>query len=321
LGFLGALVFGRHPRTLLTAALVVGAQAAFAQNTLGLGAGEGANAFIRDPGKRLTFVCPGTDGASATVFGTDTYTADSGVGAAAIHAGVLKRGVPGIVTIVMGSGANSFLGSKRNDVTTRDYQAWPYSYTFVTDTALSTISWTTVWNQVPMEFTGPISVVCPPGGTTERSIYGTDVYITDSAICVAAVHAGVITLEGGGAVTARRADPLSAYPGGERHNVTSLSWSNWPDAFTVSAATATAAGDGRESAGGGISRRIALDEGFEGTGIAKTNAPPAASISRTIRVDGFEGSGSARERPPPVVISRRITTPGWAGTGSARPRR
>jgi hypothetical protein len=316
LGILGALVFGRYPRTLLTLALVVVTPAAFAQGTIGLAAGEGASAFIQEPGRRLTFVCPGTD-ANATVYGTDTYTADSGVCAAAIHAGVLNRGAPGIVTIIMGSGAESFPGSQRNGVSTRSYAAWPYSYTFATDSALSTIAWTTVWSQVPQEFTGPISVVCPPGGSTERGIYGTDVYITDSAICVAAVHAGVITLEGGGAVTAKRASPLSSYPGTVRNDVRSNAWGNWTDAFTVTAATATAADDDREPAASGISRRLLLD-GFIGSGIAKTDTPPAASISRTIRVNGFEGSGSAKELPPPLVISRSVITPGWIGSGSRR---
>lgn len=311
-------MFGRYPPTLLTAVLVVAAQPAFAQDNLGLGATESASAFRLQTNRRLTFVCPANDGANATVYGMDPYTDDSAVCAAAIHAGVLQPGVSGAVTIVIGSGAESFPASDRNGVKTRSYAAWPYSYTFATDGALSPIAWTTAWNRIPPEFAAPISVACPSGGTTDPGVWGNDVYTSDSSICLAAVHAGVITLEGGGPVTVTRAPALGEYDGIERNRVVSRGYGAWTDAFSVTAATT--AGADLESAAGGISRRLLL-AGFTGTGMARPIETPAASISRTIRVNGFEGSGLARERPPPVVISRRITTPGWTGTGSAQPRR
>jgi hypothetical protein len=40
--------------------------------------------------------------------------------------------------------------------------------------------------------------VCPPNGTLSLRVWGTDVYTYDSSICSAAVHAGVITVAGGG---------------------------------------------------------------------------------------------------------------------------
>jgi hypothetical protein len=103
----------------------------------------------------------------------------------------------------------------------RDYGAWPYSFTFAREGEAGTIAWRTVWNQVPAEFTEPVVVSCPPGGATDAPIWGTDVYITDSSICIAAVHAGVITAEKGVVVAVARASGLKEYIGTERNRIES----------------------------------------------------------------------------------------------------
>ena len=43
--------------------------------------------------------------------------------------------------------------------------------------------------------------VCPPWGVEEEHIWGTDVYEDGSPVCIAAVHAGLITFRDGGTVT------------------------------------------------------------------------------------------------------------------------
>ena len=92
-------------RWILGSALLVGAHAAHAQ-MLGLSEGEGPGR-PQAAGTRATFVCLASDGKTGTVYGTDVYTAESAVCAAAIHAGVLKPFQAGAVTIVFGSGARS----------------------------------------------------------------------------------------------------------------------------------------------------------------------------------------------------------------------
>lgn len=78
-------------------------------------------------------------------------------------------------------------------------------------------------------------VICPAkceGGT----LWGTDVYMIDSSVCLAAAHAGVITREKGGKVKVKIVDGLDKYPGSEKNGIKSVDWKvRWGDtAYTVS---------------------------------------------------------------------------------------
>jgi hypothetical protein len=53
------------------------------------------------------------------------------------------------------------------------------------------------------------------------TVYGSDVYTSDSAICPAAVHAGIITLAKGGQVTFEIRPKQSSYTASKRNGVTS----------------------------------------------------------------------------------------------------
>ncbi len=80
-------------------------------------------------GETLTFRVTGSTG--GTVWGTDIYTDDSSLATAAVHAGLLRPGEEGIVTVSILSGRQSYSGSSRNGVTTSSWDEWPGSYTFV----------------------------------------------------------------------------------------------------------------------------------------------------------------------------------------------
>ena len=69
-------------------------------------------------------------------------------------------------------------------------------------------------------------------GTSYGSIWGTDTYSDDSAICVAAVHAGRLTPDGG-AVTIEILPGLSCYTGSTRNGITSSDWATWSGSFSV----------------------------------------------------------------------------------------
>jgi len=71
---------------------------------------------------------------------------------------------------------------------------------------------------------------CPPGGRT-TAIYGTDTYTDDSSTCVAAVHAGLIGFDAGGAVTIELTPGLTAYVASTRNGVESNSWGSWSTSF------------------------------------------------------------------------------------------
>jgi hypothetical protein len=65
------------------------------------------------------------------------------------------------------------------------------------------------------------------GNLQIQSVYGTDRYTDDSPICTAAVHAGVIQKETGGAVTLLIEEGVSAYPASTRNGVSSASWTSY----------------------------------------------------------------------------------------------
>ena len=284
-----------------------------AQQALGINEYQNASAFRQEPGRRLTFVCQASDGTKATIYGTDTYTDDSAICAAAIHAGVLKAGQTGEVRIVIGSGAPSFEGTERNGVTSRRYGRWEYSYTFAGDAKPGTVSWWTVWNEMPADYTSPVTVTCPAEGNVDATVWGTDIYSGGSAICVAAVHAGVITSDRGGVVTVTRAKGQDAFPGSDRNRVASRRWGAYADAFTVAAASVS------ESAAGTPVRavpgpRTIMTAGFAGSGVTASAAVPVNVAPRTLQTSGFTGSGLSTTATGPAVAPRTINTAGWTAS-------
>lgn len=79
--------------------------------------------------------------------------------------------------------------------------------------------------------TSEFAVVCPVNCTT-GSVWGTDLYTSDSAICVAAVHAGVIK-EKGGRVKVILQPGQPAYTGTFRNGVTTNNWGAYQQSFKV----------------------------------------------------------------------------------------
>ena len=78
-------------------------------------------------GRGLLFEVTGrTDG---SVWGTDVYTADSRLAAAAVHAGAVRVGEKGLVRVtVLDGDALDYQGTARNGVTTFDYAHYPIAY-------------------------------------------------------------------------------------------------------------------------------------------------------------------------------------------------
>lgn len=59
------------------------------------------------------------------IWGTDIYTRDSTVGAAAVHMGLLKPGETKVLRLIVEPARPSYPGSTRNGVTTNDYGDYP----------------------------------------------------------------------------------------------------------------------------------------------------------------------------------------------------
>jgi hypothetical protein len=78
-------------------------------------------------GKTFTYRIKG-NAAAGTLWGSDTYTLDSALAAAVVHAGVVKDGQLGVVRIKIVASPASFKGSTRNGVTSHPYGVYPAAY-------------------------------------------------------------------------------------------------------------------------------------------------------------------------------------------------
>lgn len=83
-------------------------------------------------------VCQCANGGSGSVWGTGTYTDDSNVCRAAMHAGVILS-TGGLLRVAATAGASSYTGTTQNGVTTLSYSSWPGSFTVKSAPAIT--SW------------------------------------------------------------------------------------------------------------------------------------------------------------------------------------
>jgi len=84
-------------------------------------------AYQNQFGKELTFSVAGagTTGQSAGVWGTDVYTLDSNLSAAAVHAGVLQPNQTGAVRVRIVQSPPQFVGSFKNGIGSAPYANYP----------------------------------------------------------------------------------------------------------------------------------------------------------------------------------------------------
>jgi hypothetical protein len=75
-------------------------------------------------------------------------------------------------------------------------------------------------------------VSCPPGCAATGGLWGTDRYTGDSSICKAAIHAGIITNQGGYVVVILDG-PQPAFRGSSRNQVQSFDYGNYSSSFTL----------------------------------------------------------------------------------------
>lgn len=305
----------------LTCMLLLGAAATAQQVWLGTYPATIAAEFRGQIGRRITFLCPATAPQSTNkVWGTDTYTDDSWVCAAAVHAGVLPRDKPGVVTIVMGAGAGSFQGSQRNGVTSQGFGAWESSYTFSQTAEPGQVDWKTAFMYMPIRYLDPVVVLCPPDGKIEARIWGTDVYTYDSSICVAAVHAGLISPTAGGKVAVTmHATGLDSYPATTRNGVSSLSWvpgagRDYPYSFGVTRAAIAASLPSARNPEAGVELKDAnLSRTIDLPAVAAVGTSESVK-RRTIDLPEFKAVGTSSTVEPRTIDLPRIIAVGTSET-------
>ena len=166
-------------------------------------------------GQRFSAQCPElTRGdLETTVYGTDVYPSDNSICIAALHAGkVDKNG--GVVTLQINPGAEAYIGSERNGVTTASLPATQRSFIFIDETNAAAadevreeyiprIKWDTKFTKTGFAYKQLLgqqfTFKCPtaPSDLRPRRLVGTDSYDFKAMVCRAAVHAGALTLDGG----------------------------------------------------------------------------------------------------------------------------
>ena len=77
---------------------------------------------------------------------------------------------------------------------------------------------------------GETKCTCDASNTGSGSVWGTDIYTTDSSICRAAVHAGAISASGG-EVTVKGAPGCSNYVGTNRNGINAGKWGSFGSSF------------------------------------------------------------------------------------------
>ena len=75
-----------------------------------------------------------------------------------------------------------------------------------------------------------LTLACAPG-VTAHSVWGSDIYTSDSSICTAAVHSGLITFQKGGTVTVELRPGRPVYGASERNGVTTSDYGSYQHSF------------------------------------------------------------------------------------------
>jgi hypothetical protein len=189
----------------------------------------------------FTYNCP-SGGRVGTVWGTDIYTDDSSVCSAAVHAGLITAKQGGVITIRIKPGESSYVGTKRNGVSSNDYGGFGGSFIFLnrksrsvsepvsTNDIIPPLKWgnsaTSLRGRLEQDFT----YNCPAGGRV-GTVWGTRIYTDDSSVCSAAVHAGLITAKQGGVITIRIKPGESSYVGTKRNGVNSSDYGSFSGSY------------------------------------------------------------------------------------------
>ena len=177
------------------------------------------------------FLCPPNGRIVGVVDGTDTYSSESSICSAAIHAGLITIRGGGKVAIKIRPNIGTYVGTTRHDISSRG-AAFNLDSSFiflqpngspVADANLKEIGWDTRPDNLDLagRLDQDFKFLCPSDGRVIGVVDGTDTYSSASSVCSAAVHAGLITIRGGGKVAIRIRPNIVTYVGTTRHDISS----------------------------------------------------------------------------------------------------
>jgi hypothetical protein len=202
------------------------------------------------PGNQGTswyMTCPATCAEERPIWGTDIYTDDSSVCRAAIHAQAISASRGGLILITWAPPQATYVGTTRNGVTSPDYGAGGPSVVVPTGdaggkpTSPAALPMPVGNARLSCRHTGGVltgevgkawRVSCPADCGTSGSVWGTDVYTSDSPVCAAAIHAGVLTTAGGDA-TLTMAGAQTSFRGSAQNGITSQDYGAYASSYRL----------------------------------------------------------------------------------------
>jgi hypothetical protein len=209
-------------------------------------------------GESFLFEVTGSD--DGTAWGTDSYTYDSDLSTAAMHAGLVPRGEKRVICAIIEPGAARFFGSTRHGVTTHN---WDNSGGHYTAFRLQAMETPAVGYRLLHDYgTSPVSesasalppIPLPDPGNllafrglngrdfyfhvtgaagSENAIWGTEIYTDDSHLATAAVHAGALRAGEIGLVKVTILPGRKTYEGTVRYGVRSESYADYGGSYRV----------------------------------------------------------------------------------------
>jgi LCCL domain len=196
------------------------------------------------PGATFQIACPSGCESNGGLWGTDVYTADSGICRAGIHAGAISP-AGGIVVVQIQPGRPAYRGSSRYNVTSSDYGNYGLSFAVIAPAGQASVAppqpaapqvieagCSFNSTQIHDAMGSAHLVSCPPGCADQGGLWGTDVYTGDSGICRAAIHSGLIATNGGPVVVILDAG-RPAYRGTVRYGIRSSDYGSYPSSFRL----------------------------------------------------------------------------------------
>ena len=205
-----------------------------------------ARAWRGQPGRMFTMHCP-AGGAPGDLWGAGEYTDDSSVCTAAVHALStfdFERG--GTVFVTMTAGRDEYAAEARRGLSSTPWARYESSFRVVggvagarpsevSDSTVVEISWATTAQHLRGK-TGERRFICP-SDPQPFAAWGSDVYADQSSICIAALHAGVIT-PAGGPVTVKLEPGRRSYAAAKRNGIATLVFGAAQGSFSVRATRA-----------------------------------------------------------------------------------
>ncbi|HQN23104.1 MAG TPA: LCCL domain-containing protein [Thermotogota bacterium] len=171
--------------------------------------------------------------ARGSLWGTEVYTDDSVLAAAAVHAGALKPGEEGVVTVEILEGRTGYDGSIQYGVVSRSYGAYSGSYRIIGFKAEVIPTLPDPGNMTGFRGQNGDVFKFLVQGTDSGEFWGTDIYTDDSRLSLAAVHSGALQIGEYGIVEVTVLPGQDNYVGSIRNGVTSSNYGAWHGSYSL----------------------------------------------------------------------------------------